>query len=139
MLRVSVLLLLFVPFSLWAEDTKAQFLTDYIVGSYRLIGKAPESNNTYYGTIEFRKISNKLHVIRTINNTMTHGNAEAEQVLHGETEILRIKFSEGGIDYEETCLIDSDLDNYARLTCYLYRRGEKTKEPGLEAYFITHG
>jgi len=40
--------------------------------------------------------------------------------------------------YEATYLIDSDLDNYGRLTGYLYIKGTETKKPGLEALFIDH-
>jgi hypothetical protein len=40
--------------------------------------------------------------------------------------------------YEATYLINSDLDNYARLSGYLYLIQGGTKVAGLEALFIDH-
>lgn len=34
-----------------------------------------------------------------------------------------------------SCQIDSDLDNYARLTCLWFRQDVEPSEPGLEAMF----
>ena len=75
-------------------------------------------------------------MVRTVGHGVSYGKAAVEKALHGETEVLRIIFREADTDYEETCLISGDLDNYARLTCYLYRPGVKTDDPGLEAFFI---
>ena len=41
-------------------------------------------------------------------------------------------------EYEITYLWRSDLDNYARLSGYLYQPGEKTDSPGMEALFRDH-
>jgi hypothetical protein len=34
-------------------------------------------------------------------------------------------------------LVNGDLDNYSRLTCYWYANRAAHKRPGLEAYFPT--
>jgi len=49
---------------------------------------------------------------------------------------LRVEFVHKGRKYGGTYLIGSDLDNYARLTGYLYLKKGKTTKPGLEALFI---
>ncbi len=49
-----------------------------------------------------------------------------------------MRFVEHNLQYEETCMIDSDLDNYARITCYLHQPGSETDNPELEALFIVH-
>ena len=36
-----------------------------------------------------------------------------------------------------TCLVSTDLDNYARLTCVWWQPGTEPKQPGLEAMFPT--
>ena len=136
MRQLLVIFLLLTSFEPAAEENKEHFLTDFIAGSYRLIGKAPDSKNTYYGTITFRKNADSLTVVRTVGHGVSYGKSAVEKALHGETEVLRITFREADTDYEETCLISGDLDNYARLTCYLYRPGVKTDDPGLEAFFI---
>jgi hypothetical protein len=47
-----------------------------------------------------------------------------------------VTFSHRNRDYEATYLIHADLDNYARLTGYLFQASGKTVKPGLEALFI---
>ena len=51
-------------------------------------------------------------------------------------KVLRVEFVHKGRKYGGTYLIGSDLDNYARLTGYLYLKKGKTTKPGLEALFI---
>jgi hypothetical protein len=46
---------------------------------------------------------------------------------------LRIRFIDENKSYELTYIIDSDLDNYARSTGFLYLKEGGSKEPGLEA------
>jgi hypothetical protein len=49
---------------------------------------------------------------------------------------LRLRWEENGLK-EMTCQVHSDLDNYARMTCYWHSAGEASMEPGLEALFST--
>ncbi len=53
-------------------------------------------------------------------------------------KVLRVTFTENKKEYEATYLIDSDLDNYGRLTGYIYLKAGGTKSPGLEALFSDH-
>ena len=66
------------------------------------------------------------------------GDAALEKARAGEAFILKMHYREEGIDYEESCLFMSDLDNYARISCYLYEPGKRTKSPGLESFFHDH-
>lgn len=113
-------------------------LSDFVVGKYLLIGKMLDSDQAYSGKVEIFRKSDKLVVRRQIGNVVTKGTASIEKANHGEAEVLRIRFSEGSIEYEETCLIKPDLDNYARMSCHLYKPGIKTNKPGLEALFYDH-
>lgn len=133
-----IFILLFIPFTASAQQSEEVFLADFIRGTYQLIGKYPDTTKTYFGRIEIFNSDDDIHVSRTINNIKTHGTGTIEQTTADKINVLRIRFEENSIEYEETCLIDSDLDNYARLTCHLYRPGVRTANPGIEALFIDH-
>lgn len=113
-------------------------LSDFLVGKYLLIGKAPDSEATYSGKLEIYRDKEKLKVLRKIGNMIVEGEAAIEYALNGDAEVLRIRFTEDSKDYEETCLFRPDLDNYARISCYWYQPGINTDKPGMEALFYDH-
>lgn len=101
-----------------------------------MIGKRLNAVDTYYGEVSISQSETGLSVNRTIAERVIQGTASIAHATSDHTPVLRMRFSEEGQDYEETCLIASDLDNYARITCYLYLPGVKTMNPGMEAFFI---
>lgn len=109
---------------------------DLLTGSYRLIGKLPDSNKTYTGEIELKRAKGGLDIIRHVSGRTYTGTARIETVTADNVPILRMRFSDGVTDYEGTYLWRTDLDNYARITGYLYSPGSGTNDPGLEALFI---
>ena len=113
------------------------FLSNFILGTYHLIGKAPDSENTYYGKVEIANTDDGLRITRIIGGKTVAGTAAIEKSLDN-IQVLRMRFVEHDLQYEETCMIDSDLDNYARITCYLYQPDKETDDPGLEALFVVH-
>ena len=119
-----------------AGQTREQHLEGYIQGTYLLIGKHLDSTDTYHGEVSISKSESGLSVTRTISGTVTPGTATIAHATADHTPVLRMHFREDGKDYEETCIAANDLDNYARITCYLYIPGTKTMNPGLEAFFI---
>ena len=111
------------------------FLQGMVAGHYELIGKSIGSKNTYFGEIIIDSSESELKVTRIINGNTVIGKAAIEKT--GEmVNVLRIRFTENEVNYEETCLVNSDLDNYARLTCHLYEPSVTKTDPGLEAMFI---
>lgn len=110
----------------------------FLVGKYLLIGQKPDSKETYSGTISFSFDEKKkiLNFKRIVNGQLTTGTAKIEKALAGEAEVLRLRFVENKKEYEGTFLWRSDLDNYGRLSGYIYLKNNSTKSPGLEAYFI---
>ena len=122
-------------FSFAEED---DFISNFIVGKYILLGKAVDSDATYIGKVEIYFQGDNLKVTRVINGQAVAATAAIESALHGDAQVLRIRFSENDTKYEETCLWQSDLDNYARISCYLYQPGVRTSNPGLEALFYDH-
>jgi len=135
MKMLAALLLILLPSFAYAGNNH---LLDFVVGKYLLIGKALDSDQAYSGKVKISRKSDKLVVRRQIGNVVTNGTAAIESAIHGEAKILRIRFTEDSQKYEETCLIKPDLDNYARISCHLYKPGVKTNKPGLEALFYDH-
>ena len=110
-------------------------LAVFVAGNYFLVGKAPDSNKTYQGKLSINNSNGQLNIARNINGVVIKGSAAIESALSGETKVLRMRFTEKGKSYEETCLVSGDLDNYARISCYLYTSDNKTTQPGMEALF----
>lgn len=135
MKRAITLLLIFFPLICTAED---EFLRTMVQGNYLLVGKAIDSDYTYHGKVQITDESGSLVVAREIYGKTTQGTASIESALGGDARVLRIRFTEQAVDYEQTCMVGNDLDNYARISCYLYRQNEKTMRPGLEVLFNDH-
>jgi hypothetical protein len=135
MKRVITLLLIFCPLLSVAED---DFLRTMVQGKYLLVGKAVDSENTYHGKVEIKDVNGSLVVAREIAGKNTEGSAAIEAALNGEARVLRIRFTENEAAYEQTCMVGGDLDNYARISCYLYKPNVKTMQPGLEVLFNDH-
>jgi hypothetical protein len=141
-MKSLVVLFLFITVAQAKDSTvnsfdESTFLQSLIAGQYNLIGKSLNSQNTYLGEVSISdgESESELQITRVINGKITIGKAKIEQTME-KTHVLRIHFTENEINYEQTCLIGSDLDNYARLTCHLYEPEKHTKNPGLEALFI---
>jgi len=133
-----VFLLLSILFSqLFAQkDTdQTEFLYDFLQGSYEIIGRYPDSSTLYSGTATFQLSDSSLKVTRIINGIETVGQGMIETATADKRTVLRVRFTINDKKYEATYLIDSDLDNYARLTGYVYLKSGATKKPGIEALF----
>ena len=140
-LLVILLFLLFSIESVLAQGQNAGSacaLCSFLDGSYRLIGKYPDSDETYSGKVVLVYAKGGLSVSRLINNRKIQGKGTLEDATGDAVQILRVRFLQDGQPYEATYLINSDLDNYGRLSGYWYRQDGSTKDPGLEALFIDH-
>jgi hypothetical protein len=122
-----------------SEDTDD--LLNYFTGSYRLIGKELDSDKTFLGRVIIDRKGHELKVLRTVNGMTSEGVGRIEFRPVASSRVLRIRFSSGNSKFEGTYLYHSDLDNYARITGYLYKVDPRTgvpidtKNPGLEALF----
>ena len=110
------------------------FLLGFLAGEYRVVGQMPDGGGAYVGRIELKPKTATFELSRDIAGVTTKGTAFIETAGEG-CPVLRIQFSLGAVDYEGTFQWRSDLDNYARMTGYIYRRNGETKSPGLEAWF----
>jgi hypothetical protein len=116
-----------------------EFLYGYLAGHYIVIGKELDSEKTYYGKVVFSYEKGRLIVTRNIQGEIVKGEGKIEHALGSdEANVLRVRFVRAGHENEITYLWRSDLDNYARLSGYLYQLGKQTDSPGMEALFIDH-
>lgn len=114
-------------------------LYQYLAGHYIVIGKEGNSDKTYGGKVVFSYGKGRLLVTRNIGGKILKGEGRIEHALGSdEADVLRVRFVQAGQAYEITYLWRSDLDNYARLTGYLYQPGKKSDSPGMEALFRDH-
>src|SRR5262249_1883877 len=92
---------------------------------------------TYSGSARIEQTGNELLLSRTRSErkVIARGRLEVPSP-PGEGHILRFRWKDPD-PVTMTCLIGSDLDNYARLTCYWMRDGTEPRQPGLEAMFST--
>ena len=130
--------LLSVTSAILANDKQKEFVKGFVSGTYHLIGKSLGSDKTYYGKVKLEATDQDIMVHREISGTKVSGTASIDTVLSDKVSVLRIRFKENKIQFEETCMIGADLDNFARITCYLYQPGIITDNPGFEALFIEH-
>lgn len=108
----------------------------FFAGDYALIGRKPDSRETYAGRVRLRESSGGgLEVTRTVNGRTARGRAAFETATADRIPVLRMRFTLDGRRCEGTYLWRSDLDNYLRLTGYVYRLDGGTKSAGLEALF----
>ncbi len=110
------------------------FLLGFLEGEYRLVGQRPGSGTAYVGCVSFRQRAGRFEITRTVAGVRTRATATIETTGEGSA-VLKSRFVVEGVDYEATYLWRSDLDNYPRLTGYVYRVGASTISPGLEALF----
>ncbi len=123
----------------WAENEHEALLYDFLQGSYEIIGRWPDTDEPYTGKMELKRSKDHLTTIRRINGEVTEGVGKIETATADNINVLRIRFIEAGRSYEGTYIIASDLDNYGRLTGYVYLKEGGTKIAGLEALFSVHG
>ncbi len=122
----------------WAQthDVVDEPLYDFLSGSYRVIGRLPNSDRTYSGKVELKLSGDHLEVVRLIGGERVRGIGRIETVTSDKVKVLRVRYRAANQDYEATYLIGSDLDNNGRLTGYVRFKAGETKTPGLEALFI---
>lgn len=133
----AIILLCLVGTAAADETANHEFLYGFLAGTYRAVGKEADSDRTYSGKVILKNRSDHLAVTRTIGSETVTGTGTIEHALGpDEAHVLRVRFTRNGKDYEITYLWRSDLDNFARLSGYLYEPGGQTGNPGLEALFI---
>ena len=106
----------------------------FVPGRYQLIGRHPDSQRTYTGTARIDRVGKEIRLSRDISGKHTEVFGVVRRADPGEAYVLHFKWGKTH-PMEMICLIGSDLDNYARLTCHWGKKGNPHSQPGMEAYF----
>lgn len=56
------------PKNISKKDNEIDFLYDFVAGEYLLIGKLPDSNETYTGKVTVKRSKKGLEVLRYVEN-----------------------------------------------------------------------
>jgi hypothetical protein len=126
----AALLLALGPAAPAAQD--ADPLLDFVAGEYVLVGRQPDGGAAYAGTARIERRGDHLVLTRQVGELRTEARGAVEPAAGGDARVLRFRDAGARV---MTCLVHSDLDNYARLSC-LWAEGAPA-QPGLESYFPT--
>ncbi|MBI5607278.1 MAG: hypothetical protein HY902_00190 [Deltaproteobacteria bacterium] len=109
----------------------------FLVGSYACVGRMPDSTKTYTGQVQIREAKGGIRVVRTIAGKKVEATGQFGTVTPDKISVLNLRFRQDHLDYEATCLVSTDLDNYPRITCHVATG--KSKKVGLETLFADYG
>lgn len=118
----------------YGAEEDEPFQWEFVTGRFQLIGRYPDSQQTYTGTARIERVEKQIRLIRNIAGKKTRIYGVIRRADPGEAYVLAFKWQQGTA-MEMVCLIGSDLDNYPRLTCHWGRAGNPHGQPGMEAYF----
>lgn len=131
------LMTIITTFFVFAKDVEYRKNTyNFLIGNYLIVGKYYKSNITYYGKATIAINGDNLKITKYINKQRMNAVGKIERALFADTDVLRMHFMEHQQPREGTCLFQGDLDNYARISCYIYPPHSDTSDPGLEVWFI---
>jgi len=133
-MKIIIILLVVISGSIRGQDDLEDRYA-FLVGNYELIGRRADSEKTYAGMMSIAYDGKQCTVTRTIGGKAISGTGDIRSAIHGEARVFHIAFTDGGKQFEATYLMHVDLDNYARLSGYVYTKD--TRKPGLEALFIS--
>lgn len=109
----------------------------FYAGTYVLVGKQLDSDDTFVGTIVLEQAGDRLEGYRLVSGVRTKVSATIEHPLCCESaHLLRIKFKDGDRELEGSYLLDSDLDNYGRLSGFVFDPNQRSDWPGMEVLFF---
>lgn len=108
---------------------------DFMQGRYDAVGRFPESAKTYSGKVTLEVVGDSMKVTRVIGGKTIVGWGKLETATADKIPVFRVRFTDQGKKWEITYQVHTDMNNYARLTGYVYPPGTFTETPGLEALF----
>ena len=135
--KLLIYSILIFSFSVSAQERiEPSFLYGYLAGDYTLIGKESGGENTYLGKVKIINRENFIEVRRTIGSQTITGKGKLEFAGPDEIPFLKVIFIFDDNEIEASYMWQSDFDNYARISGYIYNSSEKTDNPGMEVMFI---
>jgi len=86
------------------------------------------------GTAKIERVGQQIRLTRSVGGKRSTILGEVRRADPGEAWVLAFKWGQK-VPMEMVCLVGTDLDNYARLTCHWGKAGNPHTQPGMEAYF----
>ena len=118
------------------EPTETESLAGFLSGHFILVGKMPDSDETFLGSMTLRAEGEKLVGERRIGDRAVPVSGSIQTALCCDgVRLLQVRFEDEGRSFDATYMVQSDLDNYPRLTGYVVEHGKETDWPGIETLF----
>ena len=118
------------PICYGIEKADKESLSQFIEGTYSVIGKRPGSTETYYGAVKITESKKGFAIVRCVKGKRLTGSAEIVEVTADKIPNLKYSYKEGKSVYEGRYDIHSDVDNYGRLSGPYTKKGSKSKLAG---------
>lgn len=138
-----VLCLLMIPASRADEICKREKVDpEYpagLAGKYEIIGRMPDSDVTYGGTLEIKTGKTAYTLRRTVGGSTAIGEAWFESCGPDEIQVFSFKYTQGKRPLEGYCFIRTDGDNNWLLSCHTNFVGVPYERNGLESMFQLPG
>lgn len=133
MKRIIILLLGLYIVTAQANQCEDCSLNNIIPGQYTVVGRLPDSNRTFSSSIEIKPLKNKTFSATEKMNAkvIRRWEGQFKRASPGEGDVLHLKGQHG----ELACLVSTDLDNYARMTCLWKKNNQQSNKLGLVALF----
>jgi hypothetical protein len=121
------LLFIIQPICYGIEKADKESLSQFIEGTYSVIGKMPGSTETYYGAVKITQSKKGFAVLRCIKKKRLTSSAEIVEVTADKIPNLKYSYKDGKNVYEGRYDIHSDIENYGRLSGPYTKKGSKGK------------
>jgi len=133
---VAVLLPAGAVFAQQTGEEHDEFLRNFVVGTYAIVGRQPNGGAAYAGTADIARRGDTLVLTRKVGGrtTVAEGGVERAAPPADRPRVFNFRWTTGRSRFRMSCLGRGDFDNYARLTC-VWNEIDGRKEPGLEAFF----
>ena len=106
------------------------------MGRYEIVGRRPNSSETYEGTVSLSIEDGDYAVERTIGQTTETGVAWIQVCAPDEIWSIRVQFTDETRELNQVCSFSTDGDNYYRWTCRTgYGARDSNRREGIEAWF----
>ena len=112
-------------------------MAGFYAGTYVLVGKKMDSDETFVGSMVLEHNGDGLTGYRLIADRRVSVSGKIEHPRCCEqVHMLRLEFKDGDRDLLASYLLDTDLDNYGRLSGFVYDPERTSDWPGMEVLFF---
>jgi hypothetical protein len=100
-----------------------------LIGKYEILGKEPETGQTYYGWLDISMVNESYVLRRQVKGQILIGAAWLESCSPDKFMVLKVRYDSKPKGQELSCYLRFDGDNYTRSSC------TTSEGSGLEAWY----